>query len=199
MNINYKTDNPIYAPGLSTYSTKGNRGKTGAAGTSLYYAPLIINNDYAVDFVNDKIKSNAVISNDTMEYLPEGRIYKAGDLIIDQIGNVFRIKLLNTSLFIDTIKLGNITDSIKKNYTYDASVGGYVFYTSNYDEFAYEYDCIYKDENDDVKIQYNVNITPEETIGEVSKYKIETPTGTTHIQTRDVNNGTMIIFPINII
>ena len=195
MNINYKIDNPIYAPGLSTYSTKGNRGKTGAAGTSLYYAPLIINNDYAVDFVNDKIKSNAVISNDTMEYLPEGRIYKAGDLIIDQIGNVFRIKLLNTSLSIDTIKLGNITDSIKKNYTYDASVGGYVFYTSNYDEFAYEYDCIY---GPDDKIQYNVDIIPLEQIGRISKYKIETHPGTTHIQTRDVNNGTMIIFPLNI-
>lgn len=198
MNINYKTDNPIYAPGLSTYSTKGNRGKTGAAGTSLYYAPLIINNDYAVDFVNDKIKSNAVISNNTMEYLPEGRIYKAGDLIIDQIGNVFRIKLLNTSLFIDTIKLGNITDSIKKNYTYDASVGGHVFYTNNIEGFAYEYDCIYTDE-DVVKIKYNVDkILIEEPIGDIPKYKIDTPPGTTHIQTRDLTNGTMVIFPINI-
>lgn len=197
MNINYKTDNPIYAPGLSTYSTKGNRGKTGAAGTSLYYAPLIINNDYAVDFVNDKIKSNAVISNNTMEYLPEGRIYKAGDLIIDQIGNVFRIKLLNTSLFIDTIKLGNITDSIKKNYTYDASSGEYVFYTNNIEGFAYEYDCIYTDEDGD-KIQYNVPIRPVETIGDISKYKIETPSRTTHIQTRDLTNGTMVIFPTNI-
>ena len=60
--INYKEENPIYAPGIGTYSTTGEKGDSGKNGNGVYYYPASINqNQQAINSINSKISNNKLL------------------------------------------------------------------------------------------------------------------------------------------
>lgn len=88
--INYKEENPIYAPGIGTYSTTGEKGDTGKNGNGVYYYPASINqNQQAITSINSKISNNKLLYSTTYEDNPNH--YQENDIIIDSFGEVFSI------------------------------------------------------------------------------------------------------------
>ena len=88
--INYKEENPIYAPGIGTYSTTGEKGDTGKNGNGVYYYPASINqNQQAISSINSKISNNKLLYSTTYEDNPHH--YQENDIIIDSFGEVFSI------------------------------------------------------------------------------------------------------------
>lgn len=88
--INYKEENPIYAPGIGTYSTTGEKGDTGKNGNGVYYYPASINqNQQAISSINSKISNNKLLYSTTYEDNPNH--YQENDIIIDSFGEVFSI------------------------------------------------------------------------------------------------------------
>ena len=119
--IDYKTYNPIYAPGMGTYSPRGERGDNGESGTCVYYTRDYIKGDqYERDFINSKIGANVLLSSKT-DNTENERGYNVGDLVIDTSGDVYTIENdgteTNPVLVISAEPIGNINMSIKKNYT----------------------------------------------------------------------------------
>lgn len=115
--IDYKTFNPVYAPGLSTYAVKGEKGEKGENGTSLYYNKNSIKRNHTErDFVNEKIKNNELLTSSTNE--SENVVgYKPFDLVVDSDGDVYYIVEGEDGLTLGYDVIGNISSSIKKNYT----------------------------------------------------------------------------------
>lgn len=108
--INYKEENPIYAPGIGTYSTTGEKGDTGKNGNGVYYYPASINqNEQAINSVNSKISDNKLLYSTTYEDNPN--LYQENDIIIDSFGEVFRIVKDEN----EKLKVGQCIGSIAPN------------------------------------------------------------------------------------
>jgi hypothetical protein len=111
--INYTQNNPIYSPGLATYTTKSEKGDTGNAGFSIYYDDGIIeNNINERDRVIQNILSDTLISS--TESTSEKISYKTGDLILDGNANIYKIIIGDNAADIELI--GCIRQTIGKIY-----------------------------------------------------------------------------------
>ena len=145
--INYKEENPIYAPGIGTYSTTGEKGDTGKNGNGVYYYPASINqNQQAISSINSKISNNKLLYSTTYEDNPNH--YQENDIIIDSFGEVFSIiKDKN-----DTLVVGKCIGSISPNSPN--------FFQLNGDKIELNTD--YKEEVlEEVFINYVINIYTE--------------------------------------
>lgn len=107
--INYKQENPIYSPGIGSYSFTGEKGEKGDSGNGIYYYPSSLsNNAQAKSFVEDKLNNNKLLyslygNDNPHEYLEN-------DSIIDSDGNVYIIKGTPGSFTISEC-VGNICPS----------------------------------------------------------------------------------------
>lgn len=145
--INYKEENPIYAPGIGTYSTTGEKGDTGKNGNGVYYYPASINqNQQAISSINSKISNNKLLYSTTYEDNPNH--YQENDIIIDSFGEVFSIiKDKN-----DKLVVGKCIGSISPNSPN--------FFQLNGDKIELNTD--YKEEVlEEVFINYVINIYTE--------------------------------------
>lgn len=89
--INYKQENPIYSPGIGTYSMQGNDGEKGDNGNSVYFYPNVINgNTQAKEFIISSIKENKLLYSIYNNDNPHD--YLINDIIIDSGGDVYTIK-----------------------------------------------------------------------------------------------------------
>lgn len=109
--INYKTSNPIYAPGLSTYSPGGEIGPSGLAGISIYYINKTMSDTVAEEL--EVTIANNILIGSTGEDVIECK-YRAGDTIVDEIGDVYLIKTedSNDELKIHRESIGNLMTKI---------------------------------------------------------------------------------------
>ncbi len=107
--INYKQENPIYSPGIGSYSFTGEKGEKGDSGNGIYYYPSSLsNNAQAKSFVEDKLNNKKLLyslygNDNPHEYLEN-------DSIIDSDGDVYIIKGTPGSFTISEC-VGNICPS----------------------------------------------------------------------------------------
>ena len=87
---------PTYMPGVPSYGQEGSEGNTGDVGPFVYYTSYTLPEDLAR--CNAKIKSNKLLSNnlDKDSY----NKYMEGDLVIDSLGNIYKIELIDGILMI---------------------------------------------------------------------------------------------------
>lgn len=111
--INYKTDNPLYAPGLITYGPKGDDGKQGQKGASLYFINSVMNDDTR-NSITTKIKNSELLYNDNGDQTTEE--YRIGDIIVDIKGNIYKIIPSNDGFDIDPKSIGNISPRLSKPF-----------------------------------------------------------------------------------
>lgn len=106
--INYKQENPIYSPGIGTYSAQGNSGEKGDNGNSVYFYPNVINgNAQALEFIKNKIKENKLLCSIYNNDNPH--IYLVNDVIIDSRGDVYTIESLSENAVSISDCIGNIS------------------------------------------------------------------------------------------
>lgn len=87
---------PNYMPGVPSYGQEGSEGNTGEKGSSVYYTSYTLPNDLIL--CNDKIASNKLLSNNLNE--DAYNEYMEGDLVIDSIGNIYKIESIKGTLMI---------------------------------------------------------------------------------------------------
>lgn len=111
--INYRENNPLYSPGLSTYTSQAEKGDTGQSGLSVYYNDgIITDNKSEEDRVVQNILSGSILSSSDAS--GDSVSYKTGDIIIDGNADVYRIDLGSVD---NTLKyIGTIRQSIGKVY-----------------------------------------------------------------------------------
>lgn len=112
--INYRENNLLYSPGLSTYTSHAEKGDIGQSGLSVYYNDgIITDNKSEEDRVVQNILSGSILSSSDAS--GDSISYKTGDIIIDGNADVYRIDLESAD---KTLKyIGNIRQSIGKVYT----------------------------------------------------------------------------------
>lgn len=101
----YMADNEKYIPGISTYGARGNTGKRGASGLSMYYSAYYNLSDKTSSYsseVASKIRSNYLLSNNSLlsdddSRLPEDREYQIGDTFVSPDGKVYMLKSITSS------------------------------------------------------------------------------------------------------
>ena len=83
--INYRENNPLYSPGLSTYTTQAEKGDTGQSGLSVYYNDgIITDNKSEEDRVVQNILSGSILSSsdasgDSVSYKTFSERFKLSD------------------------------------------------------------------------------------------------------------------------
>lgn len=134
--ITYTQANPLYSPGIATYSSDSEKGDTGENGLSIYY------NDGVIEYnVNEKNRVIQNILNKSLISSTESSDteinYKTGDLIIDGNADVYEIYIdkaneTNTTI----IKKGTIRQTIGKVYkhtdVYDENIIRITYMDSSY-------------------------------------------------------------------
>lgn len=113
--INYKTTNPVYSPGLATYSPKGDKGNEGMPGTSIYFVNGLLSEESIKSNVSTLISTNMPLINTSEGEF--GCIYRTGDVVVDEIGDVYMISLEDEKK-IGSNPIGNITTQIRKPFYY---------------------------------------------------------------------------------
>lgn len=161
--INYKQENPIYSPGLSTYSLQGNPGEKGNPGNSVYFYPNTLNkNSQALSFVKESIRSNKLLYSLYNDINPHP--YLVNDIIIDSCGDVYYIKTINN----DNIELsdcvGNISPScplcVKAERDNDSNIKLIIDdnYTAEELQKEYVFNVSYSDSNEKAITIYDIDI-----------------------------------------
>lgn len=119
--ITYTQANPLYSPGIATYSSDSEKGDTGKNGLSIYY------NDGVIEYnINEK---NRVIQNilnksliSSTESSDREIDYKTGDLIIDGNSDIYEICIDETNATnTNILKKGTIRQTIGKIYKHSDS------------------------------------------------------------------------------
>lgn len=117
--INYRKNNPIYSPGLTTYTGTVDKGENGENGTKIYYANRTLSQNNNISLFNSMIDERVSFSSDdTVEY-------NVGDIIIDDIGNVYIIEANETDktkLQINNTPIGNIITNENAAFYIDGSI-----------------------------------------------------------------------------
>lgn len=107
---------PTYMPGVPSYGQEGSRGNTGDRGSSVYYTSYTFPEDIVK--CNTKIQEKKSLSNNIDE--DNYNEYMEGDLVIDSLGNIYKIKLIDGELAIsydmDVHDSTNIGGEIFKNF-----------------------------------------------------------------------------------
>ena len=114
--INYTQANPLYSPGIATYSSDSEKGDTGKNGLSIYYNDGVIEyNTNEKNRVIQNILNKSLISS--TESSDREIDYKTGDLIIDGNSDVYEISIDETNATdTDIAKKGTIRQTIGKIY-----------------------------------------------------------------------------------
>lgn len=89
--------NTLYAPGIATYGSQGERGQTGLNGFSIYYIPDNINDDNSNYIIKNYISKNRIISNNytnNNSYLND-RPYQYSDLFLTPNGKIYKYVNIN--------------------------------------------------------------------------------------------------------
>lgn len=175
--INYKEENPIYAPGIGTYSTTGEKGDTGKNGNGVYYYPTRINqNQQAITTINQKISNNKLLYSTTYEDNPNH--YQENDIIIDSFGEVFSIIKDENDMLVVGKCIGSISPNSPNFFTYNGTNITTQKEVDNTDVFENYVLNIYTSSTDENKIVYNqyFNISSEDELSSIELSKINTLT-----------------------
>ncbi len=87
---------PTYMPGVPSYGQEGSEGNTGDVGPSVYYTSYSLPSD--IIECNLKISQNKLLSNNINK--DSYNEYMEGDLVIDSLGNIYKIESINGTLMI---------------------------------------------------------------------------------------------------
>ena len=123
--------NNLYAPGISTYGIKGDKGKRGAAGYGIYYVPF---DDINNSIVSDYIKNNMFISNNNINQLMNDRLYQVKDLFVIPNGKLYELEEMPTDTSIAKFKY--LTSFANPTEIYDVSNNTVYFKNSKKIVFA---------------------------------------------------------------
>lgn len=194
--IDYKTFNPIYAPGLSTYASKGEKGDSGTNGTAVYYNKNSIKrNQSERDFVDQKIANNELLTSSTSES-NNVVVYKPFDLVIDSDGDVYYIINDGGVCKLGTSIIGNISASIRKNYQITTSGASFTLTslladTSQRDRYRYNITYYYIDGETQVnKVEY-LHLAD----GQAFDTGVGSPITILQVEVMDRETGKTAIFP----
>lgn len=91
--IAFRFNKPVsfnYAAGPAQAGKDGDTGYQGTAGTAIYFTDYELDNSYSIELALQRIENNYVLSGNS-NIIIEGRKYKAGDLIISNKANCYKI------------------------------------------------------------------------------------------------------------
>lgn len=141
---------PEYLPGIPSYGQEGAPGNTGDKGSSIYYSAYCLSDPSDLLEAQKKIKTNSLLSNNSIYSSPSYADYQKDDLILDSEGKFYILKEVNGELKISNVNSAEDSNNvIKKSLFKDFKVKCITGLTKSADRYPYKVkNTLYDKSND---------------------------------------------------